>query len=96
MWLVVMTIMPLGKCLVRKDLSLSHPTASQQQCTLGAIRVRGINTDVFKAGFIDICDNNGNRTPLCGEGFDVNAARVICTRLGFPIPGTISSHVIMM
>ena len=72
-----------------------HLAASNQGCTLGNTRVRGINTDVFKAGFIIICDNNNISRPLCGEGFDVNVARVICTRLGFPIPGTISSRVII-
>ena len=75
-----------------------HLVVSYQECPDGEVRVRGINTDGFKAGFIDICDDDDNRRPLCGDGFDANAAIVICAELEFPMAGTItiSSHVNMM
>ena len=58
--------------------------------------MRGINTDVLKAGHIEVCSGSSDWRSLCGEGFDANAARVICAELGFPMAGTISSHVNMM
>ena len=72
-----------------------HLAASYQGCREDDVKVRGINTDILKAGRIDVCHDN-NRRPLCGEGFDANVARVICAELGFPMAGTISSHVNMM
>ena len=73
-----------------------HLAESHQGCTENEVEVTGINTDVLKAGFIEVCDDDDKIRPLCGEGFDVNAARVICAELGFPMAGTISSHVNMM
>ena len=59
--------------------------------------MNGINTDVFRAGHIEVlCSGSSNWRPLCGDKFDANAARVICAELGFPMAGTISSHVNMM
>ena len=41
MWLVVMTIIPHGKCLVMKRSVFTYLTAAHQQCPEDDVRVRG-------------------------------------------------------
>ena len=44
--------------------------------------------------YIEVCHGSSSPewTPVCGEGFDIAATRVICGRLEFPIPGTPYIH----
>ena len=53
-------------------------------CAYGTIRVKGINTDTFKAGHIEICVNMTVWTvwrTVCADGWDEHAAKVACKEL---------------
>ena len=48
----------------------------------GDIRVRGFETDTFKAGRMEIC-HQGQWWEVCDDGWDRNSAQTVCKQLGF-------------
>ena len=53
----------------------------------GAVRLAGQGVGVNKtAGRLEICANESWGT-VCNDGFDTNAAKVVCRQLGFPEDG---------
>ena len=55
-------------------------------CPGDVLTVKGINTDIFKAGYMEICIENKWRA-VCADGWDEHAAMVACRQL-FPGTGT--------
>ena len=53
----------------------------------GAVRFAGQGVGVNKTeGRLEICVN-GSWGTVCNDGFDTNAAKVVCRQLGFPEDG---------
>ena len=59
-----------------------------EMCTReGAVRFAGQDVGVLKTeGRLEICAN-GSWGTVCNDGFDTNAAKVVCRQLGFPEDG---------
>ena len=51
----------------------------------GAVRLVG--SDKMTEGRLEICAD-GHWGTVCNDGFDTNAAMVVCRQLGFPDSGT--------
>ena len=49
----------------------------------GDIRVRGFDTDILRAGRIEICHENKVKQ-VCSDGWNANAAMVACKQLMGP------------
>ena len=56
-------------------------------CEVGAIRV--INGGSLLKGNVEVCYNNVWGT-VCGNGWNITAAQVVCRQLGFPATGALA------